>query len=113
MMKLSEAEVLLNSCKYDPNAERCYDVFAGGFSWSDEVPDVGNTKISLTLSLFLRPIFNYRASLTRGEEAVKNKKEWEALKESIPDWPGFRDDRIYGNLREELLLHEKQIFECE
>ena len=112
-MKLSEAKVLLNSCKYDPNAERYYDIFVGGFRWNDEIPDIGNAEISLELSLFLRPIFNYRASLTRGEESIKNKKEWEALKESVPHWPGFRDDRIYGNLRVELSNCEKQIFECE
>jgi hypothetical protein len=60
----------------------------------------------------LGPAIAYRASLTLGEPAKEYESSWVMLKSIIPDWPGFRDDRIYGVVERQLRAHKSLERKC-
>ena len=93
---LSELLPLLSGCRYDPDAERIYDIMRGGFLWRDELPARDSDEYGKAASL-LTPITAYRASLSQGEPRKEYEREWRELKSKLPSWPGFREERIYAH----------------
>mgnify|MGYP000942298163 CR=1 FL=1 len=102
---------LLRMCRFDPEAVSTYDVFAGGLIWADEIPDLPRL-VWFRVSLHLRDVIAYRASLSLGEPRIELENEWNQLKREVPDWPGFREDRILGRARRLLMVHKYEEAEC-
>lgn len=111
-MNKQAAQQILKDCVYDPNAVRRYDLMRGGFVWSDEMP--ANTfKEKVQGILLLAKVIAYRASLTLGEPRQEFESEWNDLKETIPAWPGFREERIHNNqIKRDLMAEDKKTERC-
>ncbi len=99
---------MLAECAYDPNATRVYEILRGGFLWSDELPDRESDDFIPAL-LQMAKVIAHRSDLTLGEPKARYQAEWDALQEAVPDWPGFRDERIYGSVERDL----KEVKICE
>lgn len=97
---------LLAACQYNPAAACTYDVMAGGLIWEDEVPSAIDRTSNLRASVYLRSVIAYRASLSLNAPRVELENEWKELKQLLPNWPGFRDDRIYGEAQRLLKIHK-------
>jgi hypothetical protein len=118
--RITEIVNALKKCVYRSDAERCYDLFAGGFSWDDETSygfssNDGALNIDdlfdLECKLYLRPVFAYRASLAKGEHREELREEWDDLKNRVETWPGFREERIFGEDMKRMLEEaEKEIW---
>lgn len=97
---------LLAACQYNPAAACTYDVMAGGLIWDDEVPNAIERASNLRASVYLRSVIAYRASLSLNAPRVELENDWRGLKQLLPNWPGFRDDRIYGEAQRLLKIHK-------
>lgn len=84
----------LRKTKYDPDARCAYDMMAGAFMWSDEVPD----GFPLSPPLF-RCLSAYRASLILGVPRKEFEWLWRKVERECPEWPGFRPERRDPALR--------------
>jgi hypothetical protein len=105
---------LLAACQYNSAAASTYDVMAGGLIWDDEVPSPVDRASNLRASVYLRSVIAYRASLSLNAPRVELENDWKELKRLLPSWPGFRDDRIYGQAQRLLKIHkykEAKIFD--
>jgi len=102
---------LLGKCEYDPKATRGFDVFAGGFTWSDEVPSTEfiDEKQRPIIVVRLRTVVAYRASLSFDSPRPEFELDWNELAKSVPNWPGLRDDRIHGDIQRLLKIHQYQL----
>src|SRR5262245_41387493 len=94
----SEAELsLLRGARYDPNAIRHCDLFAGGFFWSDEAIK----ELAMASDNYLhRYVIYYRSLLSQGK-APTPFPLWDQLLRECPDWPGFRPERRTSELATE------------
>lgn len=102
---MNEDQVLavLKDCEFFEGAERRYDVMRGGFVWSDEMPSRGSgLKENIMAIHVLARVIAYRASLTTGSPNEECRVEWEELRRILPNWPGFREERIYGQVKRDL-----------
>lgn len=95
------AKRILGECRYDPAADRSYDVLRGGFVWDDEVPPQDSEDYFRAI-IILAPAIAYRASVTLGQPVRKHESEWRQLRKAVPSWPGFRQERIFGNVERAL-----------
>ncbi len=102
---------ILEGCKYDPSADRSYDMMRGGFVWTDELPARDSGRYLAAIAL-LAKVIAYRGSLTLGEPRDEYRKEWEYLMEVLPDWPGFRLDRWKGAVERDLRAAEIRATRC-
>ena len=85
---------VLSDCSCDEDAKRYYDVLRGGFVWTDELPGRERRSEFLGATFQLADVIAYRASLSLGQEAnEKWTQAWNQLKEILPNWPGFRQER--------------------
>ena len=96
----------LKECRYDPEAASTYDIMAGGLVWSDEAPSPESGGSALRAAVYLRKVIAYRASLSLGEPRTELEEDWNELKKHVPDWPGFKDERIYGRAQRLLKIHK-------
>lgn len=96
-MKINKDYTVLRKCNYDENATRSYDIFRGGFIWSDEFPSYLKNNFPLSCGLLVE-IIVYRASLTARNPRIEFEEYWNTLKAICPSWPGFREERIYGQI---------------
>ena len=101
MLFPDEAIAVLRDASWRPDAERDYDLLAGGFVWSDEGLSEA-ARVSVEASNSARMVIGYRASLIVGEPRVELTEPWEQLLLACPDWPGFRVERVNPALRDEL-----------
>lgn len=102
---------LLKRCEFDPSAARGFEVFTAGFMWSDEVPAasiVGET-LRPIIMIRLQKVFLYRTSLSFISPRVEFEHNWNELKKNVPTWPGFREERIYGEIQRLLKIHHYQL----
>jgi hypothetical protein len=97
---------LLAACQYNSAAACQYDIMAGGLIWDDEVPKSVDRPSNLRASVYLRSVIAYRASLSLGAPRVELESDWNELKQLMPNWPGFRDDRIFGKAQRLLKIHK-------
>ena len=95
----------LKQCTYRSDAKCSYDLLAGGLFWEDEVPyGLGlddnlsdeEERIFLLCVIYLREAITYRASLTEGKPYEELREAWDDLKNKVKEWPGFREERIWG-----------------
>src|SRR5262245_55763012 len=95
----SETELsVLRISRYDPEAVRAYDIFSGGFYWSDE----GITELAKVSDTSLyRYLIRHRASISEGKPKGPLAL-WDQLLSVCPDWPGFRPERCAQSLASEL-----------
>jgi hypothetical protein len=94
----------LKKCEYDPKATSTYHMMAGGLMWSDEAPlQQGGP---LRFAAKLRSVIAYRASLSAGIPRPELEAEWLDLKNAVPNWPGFKEERIYGEAQRLLKIHQ-------
>ena len=85
----------------------------GGLVWDDEFPtSYANGWEHFRAIQILAPVIAYRASLTLGEPKKECEADWIKLKSIIPDWPGFREDRIYGDVERHLRAHKRLERKC-
>lgn len=95
------ARALFGSLRHDPSAKRGFDVFSGGFVWSDEVSrDVDAVPDTV---LPLRQLIDHRAALTNGTTS-EHAEVWAAVERLYPDWPGLRPERRDAELAVELAI---------
>lgn len=97
---------LLATCRHDPAASSAYDIMAGGLIWNDEVPNASDRASNLRASVYLRSVIAYRASLTLNSPRAELESDWKELKRLLPNWPGFREDRIHGVAERLLKVHK-------
>lgn len=97
---------LLKTCLPDPAAACKYDVMAGGLIWDDEIPSASDRGANLRVSVHLRSVIAYRASLSLGEPRPELERDWHELKDAIPTWPGFASARIFGEAQRLLRIHK-------
>jgi len=97
---------LLGVCEYDPAAACQYDVMAGGLIWDDEIPNPSDRDSSLRACVYLRSVIAYRSSLTIGPPRGELESDWNELKQLLPSWPGFREERIHGLAERLLKIHK-------
>ncbi|TDF41526.1 hypothetical protein EYS14_01320 [Alteromonadaceae bacterium M269] len=112
-MNKIEIKEALGSCLFNPEATPIYDVMAGGLIWSDEIPSREEYGQYLKAVYYTRKVIAYRASLTLGVERIELRGDWELLKSIIPNWPGFREERIFGDVQRLLKIHkykERKVF---
>lgn len=103
---------LLKHCEFDPNATRHFDAFIACFIWSDEVPApsiADEVRPMIILLPKLREIGAYRASLSLNSPRVEYEHQWNELKKNVPTWPGFREERIYGEIERRLKIYHYQV----
>src|SRR5688572_9548391 len=87
---------ILPVAQFDPEAVRKYDIFAGGFYWSDErIEALGGTDT-------YRQILAYRASLCERAPRKELLDTWDQLQRACPNWPGFRPERCSNALLNDL-----------
>ena len=96
----------LRACQYRPSAACRYDVMAGGLIWDDELPTATNHAPNLRAAVHLRKVVAYRASLSLNEPRAELESDWTELKHLLPGWPGFREDRIFGEAQRILKIHK-------
>lgn len=114
-MPMNKEEILkvLNGCVYDENATRSYDIMRGGFIWSDELPgSKKNQKMFVRGIFLLAKVIAYRASLTARNPRNEFEEEWSTLKSVYPSWPGFREERIYGQIERDYEAVKKKEERC-
>ena len=112
-MDIRAAKKVLGACQYDPDARRSYDMLRGAFVWQDEFPPPSSLDCGLAI-VTLAPVIAYRGSLTLGSPQPKLGESWRALREALPFWPGFRPERIHGQVERALKaakLREARFFE--
>lgn len=97
---------LLKMCQYDSAAACSYDIMAGGLIWADEVPNPSDRGLNLRISLYLRSVIAYRASLSLNQPRLEIENNWNELKKLLPNWPGFKEERIYGEAQRILKIHK-------
>ena len=95
------AKELLGQCRYDPTAGRMYDLMRCGFVWRDEFPPRDTLGYLRAIELLV-PVVAYRGSLTRRSPLPSMEQSWWDLKSAVPGWPGFRIERLYGQVERDL-----------
>lgn len=96
----------LKNCQYDSTAVCTYDIMAGGLVWTDEVPNPSDRGLNLRVSVYLRSVIAYRASLSLNQPRLELENDWNELKKLLPNWPGFKEERIYGEAQRILKIHK-------
>jgi hypothetical protein len=97
---------LLKKCQFDPQAASTYDVMAGGLVWNDDTPSCEGYGGALRAAIYLRSVIAYRASLSLEDPRKELEKDWNELRKQVPTWPGFRNERIYGDAQRLLRIHK-------
>ena len=105
-INIEDIKKYLERCCYRAEAKASYDIMAGGLIWDDEIPNREVCEDFLKVALYLRPIIAYRASLTLGKERKEFEELWSESKKLIPEWPGFREERIFGESKRILKIHK-------
>lgn len=100
-MDTKAAKRVLGACRYDPAAGRSYDILRGGFVWNDELPPYDSADHLAGIFILAR-VIAYRASLTLARPNSKYESEWTELRAALPSWPGFRQERIHGQVERDL-----------
>ena len=99
---------VLRQARYDVRAKRNYDVWSGGFHWSDELLDEVSTICIREDNFAVRFMLGYRASLSGEHPREEFRPTWEQLCRECPDWPGLRPERYDRSLAAELELEWKR-----
>ena len=104
------ALVMLAQQRFDPAAERSYDIMSGGFRWLDEFPNHQRwwDLMHAHDCCAFRFVLGYRASLIRGRERPELRAAWDQLRQHCPHWPGFRPERCSHDLQTDLRATERQ-----
>jgi hypothetical protein len=93
-----EALAFLQTMRYAPDARRGFEGLSGSFHWSDEgLPRA----MRLCLNYESRATFYtmvFRTSLIKGEPIEEYRRNWDQLRATCPDWPGFRPERCGTDL---------------
>jgi hypothetical protein len=99
-MFTEEALEFLREAVYHPRAERTYEMMSDSFIWSDE-------RIWETMARYdwqvVRTLLGYRGSVIRGAPDIDQRRVWEQVSKSCPEWPGLRPERNSPTLAAELL----------
>lgn len=107
-MNIDRVIEILSDCEYSPKAEFHYDLWRGAFIWDDELPESKDGDGAYLKALMsLDKVYAYRSSLTNCKPIDRFEADWNALKEKLPNWPGFREDRIYGKVERKLKAVQK------
>lgn len=110
---MKDAQVILKNCTYAIDAKYHYDVMRGGFIWDDELPSRDKECTGFFQGILLiSKVIAYRASLTLGEPIEEYEQEWLDLQAVVPNWPGFREERIYGRIERELRVVKRKEEKC-
>lgn len=96
----------LRACQYSPTATCSYDLMAGGLIWDDELPPRTEYDLNLRASVHLRKVIAYRASLMLNEPRTDLEEDWIELMRLLPAWPGFRPERVAGEVQRLLKVHK-------
>lgn len=101
---------MLKRCELDPCATPRFEAFTAGFCWSDEAPasSIVGENSRMVILFRLREVFVYRASLSLNSPRVEFEHKWNELKNNVPTWPGFREERIYGEIQRLLKIYHYQ-----
>ena len=102
---------VLGECEYSPDADRFYDILRGGLVWDDELPDREADRAKHLRGIrMLVGVIAHRSDLTLGNSRPERgyEADWNKLKEIFPDWPGFREERIYGKIERTLRAIRKK-----
>lgn len=98
MLFPEEALAFLRETRHDPDARRGFECLTTSFHWSDE-------RLSRVVRLCLNHdsrayfyVMVYRTSLIKGEPIEEYRRVWDQLRESCPEWPGFRPERCSTDL---------------
>ena len=94
---------ILQAAQFDPQATRMYEVFSGGFYWSDERLHLA------TENYAFRYVIGYRASISEGASREGLRAAWDQLLGECPDWPGFRPERSARDLAIDLEKEWKKV----
>jgi hypothetical protein len=92
-------EILRAAC-WSAEATRGYEIFSGGFYWSDE--GLEEAARFCDDNWAYREVIGYRASLIQGLPRRELFLPWEQLQNECPNWPGFRSERCAPALAAEL-----------
>lgn len=93
---------MLRRARWSADATRSFEIFSGGFHWSDEcLSDVARICVESDNWSF-RYVMAYRASLIRGTPRDELREPWDQLRIECPEWPGFRPERCDCSLAQEL-----------
>jgi hypothetical protein len=104
----TELLTLLRQASFDPAAVRNYNVFDGGFRWSDEFPS-GFFDQVIRLDYWLdRYLAAHRASLILGKEDHRFRSIWQEVQREVPGWPGLRAERSDTSLATELIATQQE-----
>ena len=103
-----ELLALLAQARFDPDAKRGYDLFAGGFFWSDEFP-AGYMEMCVDLDDWShRMLINHRTEVILCLEVKRFQELWADVERALPDWPGLRPERRDPRFASELLARAEQ-----
>ncbi len=104
-----ELLALLRQTRYDQSAHRSYDLFAGGFQWSDEIPE-GFWEFVIRLDDWShRKLIAHRAAVILGGDVGRFIEIWREVERDAPDWPGLRPERRDPSLSEQLITKREEI----
>ena len=81
----------LSKAVYDPDAQRCYEILADSFFWSDELVWEGFAEFSQDWPF--RQLMAYRGTVIRGAPDPDLQPVWEQVAKECPGWPGLRPER--------------------
>jgi len=98
----------IQNLEYNPTATCRYDLLSGGLVWEDEISNYAMFKMLEEGNYIFRFVLAYRVSMILGEQNATCKDAWEYWAELFPTWPGFREERINGNLKNFLLQEQKK-----
>jgi hypothetical protein len=91
----------LNATTRQEDADWSYDVFSGGFKFSDEIPDDVQESPDLLLPLvtLLRQLWAHRMSLIEGSPRPDLAPTWELARRLAPRWVGFSPERCSPSMQ--------------
>ena len=104
-----EILIALRKLKYDANAKPSFELLAGASYWTDELPSQNIGTLYAACSIYLRICFAYRHSLSLGKPKAEFEMGWIRIKKEVPNWPGFRDDRIHGRAAKYARVCDRQM----
>ena len=97
----------LRQTSFDPMATRKYNIFDGGFRWSDEFPPEFFHEV-IRLDYWLdRYLAAHRAALILGEDVHRFRTIWMEVEREVPNWPGLRAERCDFRLGPELVAKRR------
>lgn len=98
---------ILKQAAYDPEANREYDLFAGGFCWSDEFPPA-YWDACTRLGHVNRYLIGHRVTRILGQNDDRFLPIWQAVEQAVPMWPGLRPERRSTALAKDLLAQYRR-----